>query len=210
MIRALLFLPLLLPAGSDAAAARADGAQEPEAPIKAELLYARPFVLAETYRHAWRAERPVVHGGFLLVLQADPSLLRPRQTAEPVLYVGEQTAERVNVGHRSGRLVVVVPAPLDERRQPVLDWERAPIWFGSPALPEQIDAADIREELRRAQAAGVRPPGRRAVEQARSRGGEAWIVADPDELQRLAAHLVLEWAPEERELAEGILVPRVR
>jgi hypothetical protein len=39
----------------------------------------------------------------------------PRQTAEPVLYIGATTAERVNIGHESGRVVAIVPSALNEQ-----------------------------------------------------------------------------------------------
>ena len=74
------------------------------------LLHAQRFDLDKAYTHWWRAERPRVSSGWLLVLSADPDLVYARQVREPVLYVGNQTAERVNVGYESGRIVAIVPA----------------------------------------------------------------------------------------------------
>ena len=101
------------------------------------LLHAEPFHLATPYTHSWRAERPSFSSGWLLVLAVDPEVVVPRQTAEPVLVVGLQTAERINHGDVSSRLVVIVPATFDAARGlPDLDPARAPAWFAAPALPE--------------------------------------------------------------------------
>ena len=70
----------------------------PETPASIEsLLYARPFTLDEGFRFDWRQERPLVTQGVLLVIEVDQDLVYPRQVAEPVLYVGDQTAMRLNI-----------------------------------------------------------------------------------------------------------------
>lgn len=125
-----------------------------------ELLEAYPFVLDEPYVHEWRAEKPLVSSGYLLVLRVDAEVARPRDTYEPVLYVGAETAERCagNDAPQEGeRLVVLVPAPLDADGRVQLDLERVPIWFGGHELPERVDAARIQRELAAARAAGVGP-----------------------------------------------------
>jgi len=174
-----------------------------------ELLFAQPFVLDQGYTHSWRAEQPQVTAGYVLALAVDPDLAYPRETAASVLYVGDQTAEHVNHGYPSGRLVVLVPAPVDAQGLPVLDLEHTPIWFGSPALPEEVDAATIRQELTRALADGIQPPTQDEVQRALDAGGGLFAAADRTTLERHAAQLVLQLAPDERELAEGLLVPLV-
>lgn len=120
-----------------------------------EILDAVPFAVDEPFVHEWRAEKPLASAGYLLALAVEPELARPRQTYEPVLYVGAQTAERCNAPAEGGVLIVIVPAPLDESGRVALDLEHAPIWFGSLELPERVDAARIARELEVAHAAGI-------------------------------------------------------
>lgn len=175
-----------------------------------DLLYARPFRLERAYTHWFRRERPLVDAGYLLVLDVDPELAAPRQLLEPVLYVGSETAERVNHGHPSGRVVAIVPAPRGADGWPVLELESAAMWFGRPALPEQIGAAELGEEILRAAADGVRPLAGARVRAALESAGGALELPDKTALERLAAELVLRYAPGEEDLAQGILVPLSR
>lgn len=122
-----------------------------------EILAAQPFEVDEPFVHEWRAEKPLVNAGYILALEVDPELARPRQTYEAVLYVGEQTAERCNWPEEGGALVVVVPAPVDADGHVALDLGRTPIWFGSLELPERVDAARIAQELAIARKAGIGP-----------------------------------------------------
>lgn len=178
-------------------------AQEPPAHAGAVkgLLHAEPFRLAEPYVHNWRLEAPRVDSGWLLVLEVEREVVVRRQLAEPVLYVGDQTAERINDGDVAGRLVVIVPGDLD----PAAD----PAWFGAPALPEQVDAATVARELAAARAAGVPPLARTARSRPDALGHAQVEFADRTALHRYAAELVLRWAPEERDKAEGLLAPLV-
>ncbi len=174
------------------------------------LLVARPFRLQTPFRHAWRAERPAVEAGWLLVLEVDPALVRPRQTAMPVLYAGDQTAARVNVGHDSGRLVVIVPDAPGEDGRPATPLAELPIWFGDADLPERVDAADVAAARRAAAAAGVRPrtEAERSAAIERGRVGasldEAGVAVHADRLELMLAamDLVETWAPDEAGLAE--------
>jgi len=113
------------------------------------ILLAQSFILDEPYEHSWQAERPMVASGMLLVLEVNPDLVLPRQTLEPVLYVGDVTAERVNNGYPSGKVVAIVPGPVN--------LTSAPIWFGDPALPEQVTTAIIGTQRALAGEAGIRP-----------------------------------------------------
>jgi len=116
------------------------------APIKA-LIYARPFVLNEGFRYYWRQEKPMVSEGYLLVIEVDPDLVYPRQTAEPVLFVGDQTAMRLNVGYNSGRVIALVPDSAARRS----------IRFGRPQLPETPTAETIRNNQATVNTGGNRP-----------------------------------------------------
>jgi hypothetical protein len=169
-----------------------------------EVLEVVPFALDEPFVHEWRAERPSVSAGLLLALRADAELARTRQTFEPVLFVGSQTAERCNAPLVDGQpappdgktiLIALVPAPLTANDRVALDLEREPIWFGGLELPENVDSARIADERRRAAAAGVRParPADRATY-----GSAPVHVRDRIELEATyLADLLERWVPEE-------------
>ncbi len=169
-----------------------------------DVIYARPFRLAQPYRHNWRAERPPVHAGHLLVLAVDPTAFVPSQDYEPVLYVGDQTAERVNRGHPDGALVVIVPSPAGDDGWPTRNLAGLPIFLGGAALPEEVDASSIAAELSLTSAV---PFAQARLAQALKNGGAPFDGLDQVDLQQAAATLVLRYAPSERDLAEGMLVP---
>jgi hypothetical protein len=178
-----------------------------------ELISARPFVLGAPYRTEWREEQPEVAAGYILVLKVDPDLVLPRATPMAVLFVGDQVAERINHGYESGKVIAVVPAPLKDGEVD-LDLTKAPIWFGTPQLPEQVSAVTIANELRLARQAGIRPFTKEQVEAAVSRGvprGEHPLLRPTSRtlLLRAVAPLVIEHSPDERELGEGFLRPTV-
>jgi len=161
-----------------------------------ELVYARPFSLEEGHSFDWRKERPVVRSGLLLVLKVNRDLVYPRQVAEPVLYVGDQTAERVNVGYRSGFVVAIVPGDVN--------LAEAPIWFGTPELPERVDESRIRSERVLAESVRIRPFGPEKVNGALARGGNRLEVRDRAELLRYVAPLIIKYSPAEKALAESL------
>jgi len=181
----------------------------PHAAVR-ELVSAVPFRVEEPFTHAWRRERPAVRAGYLLVLAVDPEFVRPRDTPEPVLYAGAQTVERVNHGFESARVVAILPSETDARGDPALDLAETPFWFGAPDLPERIDAAAIRAESERAPASAVRRFSAEEVRAALKRGGSELVLARREDLEALAGALVLEHAPDERDLAEGLLVPPMK
>lgn len=170
-----------------------------------DVVSIRPFTLDESTVHVWRAERPEYTSGYLLVLKVDPAYVLPRQVAEPVLYVGRQTAERVNHGFESGHVVAIVPAVLDDPKHPqYLDLAKTPIWFGTPELPERVDARAIDRELRSARAADIRPRPQPRLETARERGGVALSARTKDDVIAAAADLVTRYAPDERALIDRL------
>ena len=203
VLTTLIAVPLAMadePQASDQKTATKPAAYRPAAID--ELVYARPYILDEAYTHAWRKEQPSVSRGYVLVLKANPRLLRPRQSAEPVLYVGDQIAERVNVGQESGHLVVLVPTGDKE-----LDLAKTRIWFGRPALPEQCDAKRIEVEKRLAERVGISPLDAEALAAAKTRGGDELAVQDYAALRRAAAELIREYSPQETDLIRGLLAP---
>ena len=210
---------LVLGAGLGAAIGGLGNGEKSLAPVPSqpelepiELVAAQPFVVDDTFVHYWRKEQPAVAGGYLLVLRADPDLLRPRQAAEPVLYVGSQTAERCNSGAESGHLVALVPAPVDATGNVQLDPETVPIFFGSPDLPERIDAGAVAREVQKAVAAGVGPiriaNPRGALRQAST--SSTLFARDRGELDLAIADLIEFYSPGEDDLVAGLRVPLSR
>lgn len=198
-------VPTRASAGQGSPAAAAQAPAPVHDPLR--LLAARPFVLDAPYVHEWRAERPEARAGYVLVLGCDPELVAPRQTAEPVLCVGERTAERVNAGTPLGTLVVVVPAPLAPDGSVGLDLATEPIWLAAPELPERVDAAWIA-----AQRASARPAPFPAgvVATALAAGGSELRLADRWDLDLELARIVEQASPTEVDLVRGLRVPRVR
>ncbi len=168
-----------------------------------DVVYARPFSLEKGYEFTWRKEKPTVTEGYLLVLKVDPALVYPRQTAEPVLYVGDTTAERVNVGYPSGTVVAIVPCKLAD-----FDLKKTPIWFGTPELPERCTAKTIAQERAKAEKAGIKPLAEAKIDAAKAKGGAQLSLKDSYELQRQVAPLIKQYAPDESERADNLLVPR--
>jgi hypothetical protein len=168
------------------------------------IVSAQPFLLERGWRHVWRLEQPEFDAGWLVVLEVDPEFAVARQVAEPVMYAGEQTVERVSFGIGSGRVVAIVPSARDASGSVALDLSVTPIWFGEAELPERVDAARVDQERARAAAKGVKPLVVPAVVV-----GEVLRLRSRDELDERAAVLVLENSPEEGDLGLGMLAPRV-
>lgn len=189
--------------GAPAPAATKPPAQErnfpdlPATPLAAnDIVHAMKFELALPYEHNMRKDRTQVVRGVILVLRAPREMLVPRQLAEPVLLVGGQTAERINTGHGSGHLVVLVPEWTERGADGVerpADALAARIVFATPELPERVDAAWIAAEQQKAAAAGIEPRIRPAGEP------EPLVLAvrDRDALGRTLADLLERFAPDE-------------
>lgn len=165
-----------------------------------DVVYVRPFTLEKGFTFDWRKERPTVISGTVLVLKVNPDLVVPRQIAEPVLYVGDQTAQRVNAGNESGYVVAIVPGQVD--------LAKSPVWFGTPELPERVDASAISAERAKANTAGIKPFAAEKIAAARARGGEPLIAADEAALLRdEVAPLVMKYSPQEKHLADSLCTP---
>lgn len=169
------------------------------------LVHARPFVTQTPFVHDWRAERPSVDAGWLVVLSvADRELLVPRQLAEPVLYGGPETLQRLNTGEHSGHVVAILPSPRDGDR-PLVDLGATVFAHGAPALPESLDAAAVEAGFRAA-AQGLSAPDEatlRAVVQ------PTVTFADLADVQAHAADLIERWSPQEVDLISGLRAPRL-
>jgi hypothetical protein len=190
---------LVIPAGVGGQTGGRDG----EIPIPAtpapvrNILHARPFTLERPFRYTWSKEPYMVSTGVLVVLEVDPALVIPRNALEPVLYAGNVTVQRLNHGDRSGRVIAIVPGNID--------LATAPIWFGSPELPERVTPNMVASERGRAEKAGVRPFGSAKIA---SIARPAVAAKDLSTLLRtVAAELVYEYSPQEKELADSWRLP---
>jgi hypothetical protein len=161
------------------------------------ILCAAPFELDEPFPHDWSAERPLVGAGWLVTLEVDPDLVRPRQVAERVLQIGGVTLERINQGDESGRVIAIVPAPIDLFAEPA--------FFGAAALPEQVDLAARVRELDAARAADIEPFPTAVVQAALDCGGGRFELADRSAVLELAAQWILDHSPVEEDKAFRLL-----
>lgn len=162
-----------------------------------DVVLIQPFTLKESYRHDWRAERPWVASGTLVVFKVNPDYVFPRNAAEPVLYAGFQTAQRLNYGNESGYVVAIIPGDIDLSREPV--------WFGDRQLPEWVNAQTIEAQRAKADRAGIKPFDAekvRAVTRERVGSGDLASL-----LREQVAELVLKYSPQEKALAETWLLP---
>jgi hypothetical protein len=156
-----------------------------------------PFRLKVGYHHDWLESRPFVSDGLLVVLEVGPSQVVPRDTAEPVLYAGDRTVQRLNQGDVSGYVIGIIPGDLD--------LASAPIWFGRPELPERVTPAVIKAERALAENAGIQPFSPEKITAVRRAPVEAYDLAEL--LQGAAGDLVLNYSPDEKNLVETWRLP---
>jgi len=207
MVKKIAFTTLAAAVLSTMAVA-AEAPQVPETPADVnKVVYAEPFVLEEGTPYLWCQEQPVMEAGYLLVLEVNPDLVFPRQTAEPVLYVGKQTAQRVNPGHESGRVIAIAPSTLDDQGQLTLDLAKARIWFGTAELPELVDARRAAQEHTLAARNGIQPRNAEEISRATARNrGKTTTLADGQALMRRAGELVKRFSPEDKLVWEQLLL----
>lgn len=152
----------------------------------------QPFSLQTAYLYDWLAGRPEVRSGLLLVLEVDPRYVHARDAAEPVLYAGDVTVQRLNQGERSRFVVGIVPGKAT--------LATVPVFFGRPELPERVTPGIAAAEGELAERAGIRAFTAEEIERALlapvSAGDLGALLRGP------AADLVLRYSPDERELAE--------
>ena len=162
-----------------------------------DIVEIQPFRLKEGYQYDWLESRPIVSDGLLVVLKVDPSLVVPRNAAEPVLYAGDRTVQRLNQGDGSGFVVGIIPGDVDLAAEP--------IWFGHPELPERVTPEAIKEQRSLADSAGIKAFDPEKVKSALRDVIEAENLAEL--LRGPAADLVLKYSPDEKELAETWRLP---
>ena len=169
------------------------------APVR-NLLFAQPFTLETPFTNTFSKERERISNGVLIVVEVDPALVIPRNTLEPVLYAGNAAVQRLNHGEGSGRVIGIVPG--------TLNLATAPIWFGTPELPERVTQNTIQYERGLADRAGVR-----AFPQARLASIQRPAIAAKDLatlLSTVAANLIYEYSPQEKQLADSWRLPEAK
>ena len=160
----------------------------PATPAAAQrLLHVAQFEMEEPFPFTWHAEKMPVRQGTMLVIEVAPELILPRQTAEPVLYVGEHTAWRVSGYNEAGIVVAFVPAHVD--------LSVAPVWFGSPELPERVDGETAARELQTARSAGIAPFDGETLERVAARTDEMQVLAHRPQLLTTLPELSQRYIP---------------
>lgn len=162
-----------------------------------DIVHIQPFQLKQSFKYDWRRDRPDVRFGLLVVFKVDPDMVMPKNALEPVLYAGNQTVQRLNHGHESGFVIGIIPGQIDLSKEPV--------WFGTPALPERIDAKMIERERTKAERSGISALTSIDIQ---SRTRDMIVASDLTTLLReQAANLVLEFSPQEKRLADSWRLP---
>jgi hypothetical protein len=165
------------------------------------LVAAQPFRVANPWRHEWRADRPEVREGWIVVLEADPALVRPRQTEQAVLMAGPMTLEVVHVAVDSGTVFAILPG---EAGSDPAALDALVFHLAAPALPESlaIEGAEVRNAA--AVAAGIGPRGAAELARARAAGGRPLEVGDREEIDRAIGAVLRRIAPAESARADEL------
>ena len=164
------------------------------------LVFSQPFSLEKGFMYNWSKNSYMVKSGTLVVLKVNPALVYPRNAAEPILYAGSHTAQRLNQGHKSGFVIALIPGDIDLTKDP--------IWFGRPGLPERVNADIVRAERALAKKAQIRPFSAKKI-----RGIAQQRIHAPDFstlLREDIANLVLKYSPQEKMLVESWRLPVAR
>jgi hypothetical protein len=158
-----------------------------------KLVFAQRFTLAKPHVYSWMKGHAPISEGTLIVVEVEPACARPRQTAMPVLYAGGVPVEVANLGFPSGRVIAIVPGEVD--------LAAAPIFYGSPELPERIDAATGASELAAARARGVAPFS--AEERRAAFDSKPLALQGTDTLYVAVADLIDRFVPDEADRAKS-------
>ena len=167
-------LTLLLPALSATVALASEG------PV---LVKATPFELSSPANYTMQQESFAYSTGVLLQLQVQPAeMLRPLQTVERVLYIGDRAAVRFNWDHVGGCAVIAVPGPVD--------LSTAEIYFSEPLLPQRATPQSIASQRQLARSRGARAPSAATVQSSLSEGGPALTDVSYSQLHESAMQWV--------------------
>ncbi len=165
------------------------------------ILVAQPFTVQTPFANYWTEERRESTSGTLVVLEIDGAYLVPRNaTPAPVLYAGGTPVLRLNHGHLSGRVIGIVSG--------TVDLTTVPLWFGTPEVADEETPATALAERRRTEQASMTPLPADQIRAARRAPASAEDLAAL--LRTTVAELVLEYSPQEEELAEIWRLPTAK
>lgn len=165
-----------------------------------DLVYVRPFALSRGYRWSSVYDEQETERGIIVVLRVDPNLVIPRNAPSPILYAGNRMLQALNFGHTSGHVIGLIPGQVN--------LSETLFWFGPPTSPSRVTSKSIRVERTQAEKAGIRPFPAEKVESVTK---PAIIAPNLRALLRgELAELVLEYAPEEGNLARKWRLPEAK
>lgn len=172
----------------------------PSATVGVKIISIQGVVLGSSYATDFRSEHPQVIAGWLMVIEADKAVLAPRSLAEPLVLasgtrsadgkVWTESVEWFNHGFASGHRVCFIPSPLNEQGVLTNELKGVRVWFGTPRLPESVDAAALEQERALADGASVAPT-------VVATASPTIHLADRDALISSARELIARFAPDE-------------
>lgn len=176
------------------------------------IISLQPVTIKESYATDFRSEHSQVSSGWLMVIRGGAAVLAPRALAEPLLLASGTTAsgsvwtesiEWFNHGFVSGYRVCFIPCTVPQQSGADRTAQGLRVWFGSPKLPESVDAKTLQSELEQADRVGIVAANAVKVE-----GSASKALANRDELVTAANALIARWAPDESQAGEST-VPAV-
>ena len=161
----------------------------------------QPVTIKESYATDFRSEHQQVSSGWLMVIRGDSRILAPRALAEPLLLasgtgadgsVWIESVEWFNHGFISGYRVCFIPSTAQEKSGADRTTQGLRVWFGSPKLPESVDAKALQSELVLADRVGIVAASAVKIEVSASK-----TLANREEIVTAANALIARWAPDE-------------
>lgn len=169
------------------------------------IISLQPITIKEPYATDFRSEHPQVSSGWLMVIRGDAAVLAPRALAEPLLLASGsdwiESVEWFNHGFATGYRVCFIPSTGEQHGGAPRTMEGLRVWFGSPQLPEIVDAKTLQSERALADRVGIVAASGVKIE-----NSAAKTLANRDELVSAAKALIARWAPDESQ-AEAASVP---
>ncbi|MEZ4237695.1 MAG: hypothetical protein R3F59_16415 [Myxococcota bacterium] len=138
-----------------------------------EIVWARPFTLAQPETWTMTASPRPFTEGLLVELRVDPAVAELREGRAPALFLGGEPLFRFNGDRVGGCVVGFVPGPVD--------LAAAPVFVGPATLPERLQADEADNAARGRPALPVGD-----VKAALAAGGAPLRAADLRDVQREA------------------------
>lgn len=175
------------------------------------LLHAQPFFLDQEWSYDWRADRPSVSAGYILVVSGDPRLIEARQVHDELLFVGDMPVAQLNTGTEAGVFIGFLPSAGSPETGLEVDLTTAPMFLAKPEiLPESLQPEDARRVLEQAVAAGAAPQRAAHVKRALAESSGPVFLESHGMLQRYSADFVERYSPQEVDLVRGLRAPLLK